>query len=142
MKLSALKHRFLYYIILSLSLFITIMVAAQDSNTVRKFSPVLLKQLDRLNTNEKQVFRVAIYGNHFPEAIDSNRFKAGKLGQYGQLSFYNITTNIKELKTELLPFTTIVFAEYGRRKPHEEAILGDLDLGTNKINTVHHQFPK
>ena len=142
MKLSALKHRFLYYIIVSLSLFTTIKVDAQDSTAVRKLSPTLLRQPGRLNTNEKQVFRVAIYGNHFPEAIDSNRFNARKVGQFGQLSFYNITTNIKELKTEILPFTTIVFAEYGRRKPHEEAILGDLDLGTNKINTVHRQFPQ
>lgn len=130
-----------------LSLFLALALSnltafAQKPVPAYKLSPVLAGKINSAPSTGTYLLRIMIAGKELPQQLKLAKLNARKIVEYDSVSFYLINASMKQLTDLILPLSKVLFVEDGTRLPKEETQVHNLDLGTNRINTVHHQFPQ
>ncbi|MCW3110861.1 MAG: C-terminal target protein, partial [Segetibacter sp.] len=123
-------------------MFFSLPAKSQKAAPGYKLSPVLAGKINAAPLTGIHPFRIMIAAKELPQQLQSPKFKARRIADYDSVSFYMINAGIKELVDSILTLPTVLFVEDGTRVPKEETLVNNLDLGTNRINMVHHLFPQ
>ncbi len=137
--LSSNCHGFLIFLICCI---FSSSITAQVQKFNYKLSPALAFKIVSAQRDEKKLFRIMVAGKDLPLALNPQKFSAQKIVEYGEVSFYMINASAGEIVTSVLPLPSVLFVDDGTRIPKEEVLVSNLDLGTNRINTVHRKFPQ
>lgn len=132
-------HRFIIFFI---SFIFSFSLTAQVQKFSNKLAPTSVLKIALAKENEKQLFRIMIRGKELPTVLSLQKFEARKIIAYDTISFYMISSTTEELLRSVLPLAVVLFVDDGTRFPKEEVLVSNLDLGTNRINTVHRKFPQ
>src|SRR5688572_19789952 len=136
------RQRKTVLITLFLSVFITHLSTAQQDAFKWKLSPVLAIKTGSVSPDMKSVFIITVTGTEAPREMSNEKFELKKILSDNNLSFISIRCSVKELFTEILPLSNVIFAEDATREPKEEILISNLNLSANKINRVHREFPQ
>ena len=137
--LSSNYHRFLIFLMCCI---FSGTLTAQVQKFNNKLSPATSLKIASAKQDAKQLFRIMIAGKELPGSLRLKKFEVQKIVEYDMVSFYMISASAYELLTLILPLQTVLFIDDGTRVPKEEVLVSNLDLSTNRINTVHRIFPQ
>ena len=104
--------------------------------------PGFVTKMNSIPAPEKRLFRIMVNGNEPTLPLQLKKFNPYKIAAYEMFSFYMISATTGELADSVLSLPIVLFAEDGIRIAKEENQVNNLDLGTNKINTVHALYPQ
>ncbi len=129
-------------LMVGLLFFISTVSTAQLKKIGDKVPPGFFTKMNSAPSSEKHLFRVMVSGSDPTVSLQLQKFNPTKIAAYGTFSFYTISATSTELVDSVLSLPIVLFAEDGMRIAKEESQVNNLDLGTNKISTVHAIYPQ
>ena len=128
-------------LIVTVTLMLTQVAISQSAADLKKFSPLLEKKWQKKTRNEISTFVVAVSDENAFRKILAERKTVIKIYEYPEARLFVIKTTWLEMLQTFLPLEHVLFIDE-QRTPKEELAVSNFDLGTNKVNVIHHQFPQ
>lgn len=94
------------------------------------------------NEKQPQSFTLAVKDiADFRQYLKMQQLEIGIEQAYLPANIVVVHTSFDVLQTHLLPYPGVLFVDLTYRQPKEELSVSGLDLGLNKINLLHQQYP-